>query len=250
MPGAVAKPSRGGSGPPEGEDAFLRALNRFLAWAQDNTGTLVLTGVVLALGIGGAFYWQSYQQNLEQRASSQLSTLQTRLAQGATSGMAVTDSLEAFLRRFDGTEAARDARILLTRQQIGQGQDSAAVATIRPVADGHPPDSPIGFAARSLLADAQVAAGDTAAAVATLEELAQDARFPFQRREAAAERASLLADQGRLEEARQVYERLAEEASGTEAGNLYAVRLGEIEARLASERAGGSAATADTAAGG
>lgn len=249
MPGAVAKPSRGGSGPPEQEDAFLRALNRFVAWAQDNTGALVLAGVVLALGVGGAFYWQSYQQNLEQRASSQLSTLQSQLAQGGTSGMAVADSLQSFLQRFEGTEAARDARILLARQQIVQDQDSAAVATIRPVAGEHPPDSPIGFAARSLLADAQVAAGDTAAAVSTLEELAQDARFPFQRREASAERASLLAGSGRLQEARRIYERLAEEASGTEAGNLYAVRLGEIEARLASEGDGGGTA-ADTAAGG
>lgn len=249
MPGAVAKPSRGGSGPPEQEDAFIRALNRFFAWAQDNTGTLTLAGVVLALGVGGAFYWQSYQQNLEQRASSQLSTLQSRIAQGATSGMtgmAVTDSLQGFLQRFDGTEAAREARILLARQQIAQGQDSGAVATIRPVAGGHPPDSPTGFAARSLLADAQVAAGDTAAAIAALDELAQDARFPFQRREAAAEKAALLADRGQLQEAHEIYERLAEEASGTEAGNLYAVRLGEIEARLASDGAGGAAA-ADSA---
>ena len=205
---------------------------------------------MLVLGVGGAFYWQSYQENLEQRASAELSTLQTRMAQGATSGLAVADSLQGFLQRFDGTEAARDARILLARQQIGLGRDSAAVATIRPVADGHPSDSPIGYAGRSLLAEAQIAAGDTAAAISTFDELSREARFAFQRREAAAEKASLLADRGELEEARQIYERLAEEASDAGDGELYAVRLGEIEARLASDGSGGGGAASDTASGG
>lgn len=249
MPGAVAKPSRGGAGPPEQEDAFIRALNRFLAWAEENTGTVILAGAVLVLGVGAALYWRSYQQNLEERASASLSTLQTRVAQGVA-GPAVTDSLQSFLQRFGGTEAGVEARFLLARQQLDQGRDSAAVATVRPVASGHPPDSPRGYAGRSLLAEALVASGDTASAISTLDELARAARFPFQRREAAAEQASLLADRGRLEEARDIYARLAEEASGTEAGNLYAVRLGEVEARLASDGEGEASAVSDTAAGG
>lgn len=249
MPGTVAKRSRGGSGPPDQDDAFIRALNRFLAWAEANTGTLILAGTVLALGVGAAFYWHSYRQNLEERASASFSTLQARLAQGAAAP-AVTDSLQAFLQRFGGTEAAGEARLLLARQQLGLGWDSAAVATVREVVSGHAPDSPRGYAARSLLAEAQVASGDTAAAISTWDVLAGSARFPFQRREAAAEKASLLAHRGRLQEARAIYARLAEEASGTQAGNLYAVRLGEVEARLASGGEGEATAVRDTAPGG
>ncbi len=253
MPGAVARPGKGPSGPSDHEDAFIRALNRFIAWAQANTGVLVLVTVLVVVAVGGALYWRSYQQNLEERASAELSTLQTRIAQQARQGapaLAVTDSLQAFLQRFDGTSSAREARILLARQQIGERRPSQAVEAIRPVVDGTRPDTPTGFAARSLLADAQTAAGDSAAAITTLDGLAQEARFSFQRRDAAADKASLLAATGRLEEARDIYRRLAEEASGTEAGELYAVRLGEVEARLATD--GGNAATSarDTAAGG
>lgn len=253
MPGAVARPGKGSSGPPDHEDAFIRALNRFIAWAQENTGTLILVTVLVVVAVAGTFYWRSYQQNLEERASAELSTLQTRVAQQARQGapaLAVTDSLQAFLQRFDGTSSAREARILLARQQLGEGRPSEAVQAIRPVVDGTRPDTPTGFAARSLLADAQMAAGDTAAAISTFDGLAQDARFAFQRREAAADKASLLAETGRLEEARDIYRRLSEEASGTEAGELYAVRLGEVEARLATEGQDGSASASDTAAGG
>lgn len=252
MPGAVARPSKGSSGPPDQEDAFIRALNRFIAWAQQNTRTLVVAAVVLVLAVGGAFYWLSYQQSLEERASAELSTLQARIAQQARQGaaIAVTDSLQAFLQRFDGTDAAREARILLARQQLVQGQASQAVESIRPVARRHRPDTPNGFAARSLLADAQIAAGDTTAAISTLAGLAEDARFAFQRHQAAAERAALLADVGRLEEARAVYRRLAGEASGSEAEDLYAVRLGEVEARLASDASEDGTASGDTASGG
>lgn len=253
MPGAVARPGKGSPGPSDHEDAFIRALNRFIAWAQENTGVLVLVTVLVVVAVGGAFYWRSYQQNLEERASAELSTLQTRIAQQARQGapaLAVTDSLQAFLQRFDGTSSAREARILLARQQIGEGRPSEAVEAIRPVVDGTRPDTPTGFAARSLLADAQTAAGDSAAAISTLDGLAQEARFSFQRHDAAADKASLLAATGRLEEARDIYRRLAEEASGTEAGELYAVRLGEVEARLAADRGDAAGSPSDTAAGG
>lgn len=265
MPGAIARPRKGGGGggagggPPEGDDAFIRGLNRFIAWAQENTGVLTAAVVVLVVAIGGVLYWQSYQQSLEERAAADLAGLQTRMARGGGAG-AVTDSLQAFVDRFDGTEAGREARVLLARQQLRLGRAAAAVETIRPVAGDHAPDTPTGFAARTLLAEAEVAAGDTASAVSTLGVLAEDARFPFQRHEAAAERASLLAERGRLREARDIYRRLVEETAGDEdeSAGLYAIRLGEIEARLASgdrQAAGPSGDTAsdtatDTAAGG
>lgn len=262
MPGAVARRSKGGGGgPPDQEDAFIRALNRFIAWAEENTGTLILAAVVLILAVGGVFYWQSYQQSLEDRASGALETLQARMARAGTSG-AFRDSLQSFLGRFEGTDAAREARILLARQQLAGDESSAAMETVRPVAAGNPPDTPMGFAARDLLAEAQVAAGDTADAVSTLGELSERARFAFQRRDAAAERASLLADTGRLEEARAIYRRLVDETSDTEAENLYALRLGEVEARLASggtrsapdaseaEEDAGATAAGDTGGGG
>ena len=243
MPGAVARRSKGGGGgPPDQEDAFIRALNRFIAWAEENTGTLILAAVVLVLAVGGLFYWQSYRQSLEDRASGTLETLQARMARAGTSG-AFRDSLQSFLGRFEGTDAAREARILLARQQLAGDEASAAMETVRPVAAGNRPDTPMGFAARDLLAEAQVAAGDTAGADSTLGELSERARFAFQRRDAAAERASLLADTGRLEEARAVYRRLVDETSDTETENLYALRLGEVEARLSAS--GGTRSASD-----
>lgn len=238
--GSVAKPTKGRKRPPEGEDAFIRAINRAWAWAANNTATVVVSAVFLALIVGGFFWYRTYQQNREVQATNELQTLQARVAGGDT---AVIESLETFLTRFDGTRPAEKARIMLARQQLLRDRGEEAVGSVQPVVDDSRAEAPIGHAARRLLAEAQAAAGDTAAALATLERLSENARFAFQRRQASAERASLLIERGRLEEALAVYERLVEEAEdGSDEASRYRLRLGETKARLTAS-GGGDAAT-------
>ncbi len=232
--GPVAQPGKGRDRPPDEEDAFIRAINRIWAWAARNTATVVASAVLLILAVGAFFWYRAYQENLEARAATELQTVQARAAAGDT---AVVEALRGYLQSFGGTRPGRRARVLLSRQLLLGGQAGEAVSTVRPVVDETRPETPMGYATRKLLAEAQVASGDTAAALETLAGLADGARFGFQRRQAGAERARLLADQGRLQEAATIYERLVEEADEEEA-DTYRLRLGEVRARLAAGEAG------------
>lgn len=232
--GPVARPGKGRDRPPDEEDAFIRAINRAWAWAARNTVTVVTSAAFLIVAVGAFFWYRAYQENLEARAATELQTVQARAAAGDT---AVVEALRGYLESFGGTRPARRARILLSRQLLLRGQAGEAASTVRPVVDQTRPETPMGYATRKLLAEAQVASGDTAAGLETLQGLAEGARFGFQRRQAEAERARILADQGRLQEAAAIYERLVEEADEDEA-DTYRLRLGEVRARLAAGDAG------------
>lgn len=231
MPGAVANPRKGGKGPHEKEDAFLRAVDRLVVWVRRNTVAVVVGAVALALLVGGALWYISYQQNLEERADRRLGTLRSEIATGQNPSPVA--ALSDFLERFGGTEAGMEARILLSRQYLRTDRPSEAVATIEPAVDATRPDTPTGFATRRIQARAHEAAGDTDRALELLAQLEERARFAFQRRLAAAERARILREAGRLQEALAIYERLAAETEESEASTLYGVRAGEIRGMMA-----------------
>lgn len=235
--GSVARPTKGRNRPPEEDDAFIRAINRAWAWAAQNTSTVVVAAVLLAVVVGGFFWYRSYRQNLEARAATSLQSVEARAAAGDT-GLA--QALQGYLETFGDTRPARRARVMLAREQLARGQPGEAITTVRAVVEATEPGTPSGYATRRIMAEAQVAAGDTAGALSTLEGLTSDARFGFQRRQAAAERADLLTGRGELREALSVYERLAEEADGEEA-DRYRIRLGQLQARLAADDGTGGA---------
>lgn len=231
MPGAVANPKKGGKGPHEQEDAFVRAIDRTVAWVRSNTVTVVVCAVAIGLLAAGGLWWTSYQRNLEERATQRLTALRSQIASGQSADP--TGGLETFLERFGGTEAATEARIVLARELIASGRGSEAISTIRPAVESSSPDTPTGYATRRLLARAHEASGETGPALDVLDELAEEARFAFERRTAAAERARILREEGRLEEALAIYDRLAAEAAESETASLYAVRAGEIRGMMA-----------------
>lgn len=237
MPGAYARPSKS-QGPDPEEDAFLNAVRRAITWVEENTRVVVLCLAVIAIAVAGAIYYVNYSQDLEARSASQLSNLRAQLASGGDT--AVVSRLQGFVDRFAGTPAALEGRLMLAEQQLAGGNTEAAIETVRPVMD-RPVDTPTGFSAHMLMADALDAAGRPEEALETLRAPADRARFGFQRRKAAAERARILVDQGRLEEAIAIYERLVDEAEATDAQELYAVRLGEARAMAASGSGAGAA---------
>jgi len=137
--------------------------------------------------------------------------------------------LETYVDRFEGTESADEARLILVRLYLDMNRPADAARVASSVAS--PPDRPVGFAARRLLGAAQEAQGDAEAALSTYESLADAARFPFQQRQVRASAARILTSLGRLSEALAIYQALAEEAEAddpAEAG-VYRLRIGEIE---------------------
>lgn len=237
MTDAIAKPSKR-RGPDPREDAFLRFINRLVDWTRQNVRAVIAASAGLVLLAVAGLWYLNYSQNLEAEAASRLQSIRAAVATGAdTVG---TERLASFLDRFAGTESAGEARVLLARLQLRRGRPAEAVEVIRPAVD-QPADTPSGYASRMLLAKAQEAAGRREAALRTLEELARNARFGFQRREAAAQRASILVEMDRLAEAEAVYRRLVEESGDPAARQMYAVRLGEVQAMRTAEAAASAA---------
>lgn len=234
---------------PEDVDAFLAAVLRTVEWIQANTRTVTIAAVVAVVAVAAGIYYNNYQEDVRQQAASQLQQLQNQL-QGQppdTLGAAI----ENFVSRYGDTRYGDEARLLMGRIQLTNSGWQEAISTLDPVAGEYPADSPTGYAARKLLAAAHEGAGNTDRALELYDDLASNSQFAFQRNEAAADRARLLAEQGRLAEAEEIYARLVSEADTSAAGvasadlQSYRLKLGEIQARVA---AGGS--SADTASGG
>lgn len=226
MADALAKGKKPSSAKPRsGDDAFVEGTFRLWTWIQKNLQTVVIGSVAIAIVVAGFLYYVNFQASVRNQALTELAALRLSAGDPAT----LTADLEAYVDRFEGTEAADEARLLLARQYLDS--DRAAEAMRVASAVSVPGDEPVGFAARRLLAIAQQESGDLEAALATYQSLAGAARFPFQRRQVRASAAHILVELGRLDEAATIYSALADEAEEedpVEAG-VYRIRLGEIE---------------------
>ncbi|MCG8469101.1 MAG: tetratricopeptide repeat protein [Gemmatimonadetes bacterium] len=213
-----------------GDDAFVTSINRLATWGAENTRTLLVGVAAIALAVIGVLYYVNFQATVRERAAADLAAL--RLS--AASAEELAPQLEGYIERFDGTASADEARLILARVLMDADRTGEAIAVAGAV--GQPRNRPVGFAAAQLLATAQEASGDAEAALMTLRALGDDARFPFQRRQAQASAARILVGLGQLDEAAVIYGAIADEAEDedpAEAG-VYRLRLGEINARRAS----------------
>ncbi len=224
MPGAIAPKKRREEG--SREDAILVFLETAAAWARVHTRVVISVVVAIGLLVGGVFYYRSYRQILRAAAAIEMNQLR-----GTLTPADAIPRLTGFIARFEGTPSAVEGRLLLARLQLRTGEPRAAIQTLDPILS-EPTDRPTGYAVAILLAESYKEVGDADRALAKLDEIIRDAYVPYQRHRALAERGRLLAELGRLEEAAATYERLTEEEGATD--DLYRVRLGEIEALIAS----------------
>ena len=208
------------------EDAILSFMEEAAAWMQVHTRVVISVVVAIGLLVGGVFYYRSYRQSLQAAAAIELNQLR-----GSLTPADAIPRLTGFIARFEGTPSAVEGRLLLARLQLRTGQPQAAIQTLDPVLS-EPTDRPTGYAVATLLAESYKEVGDPDKALAKLDEIIRKAYVPYQRHRALAERGRLLAELGRLEEASATYKRLAEEEGATD--DIYRVRLGEIEALIAS----------------
>lgn len=232
----------------EEHDAFTESLLRLADWAQRNARAVIVGAVVLALIAAAVLYYVDYRRTVEEQAAVQLQALAASVAR--MDPVEATTELRTFIDRYGDTDATREARLYLARMRLQLGEAEAAIEILEPVA-GRPADTPLGYGARVLLAAAYEAAGQPDAALGVLETLGERAGYPFQRRRARADRARLLAERGRLEEAERIYASLVQEteaAEGTaEENSLYRVRLAEIRAAIATGGATGAPGDASDA---
>ena len=208
------------------EDRFVERILQAGYWLQHHARTAILATIALTVVALGAMYFRDYRQTVRERAATELESLRG-ITLSDPNGAAV--QLESFVNRFRGTVSAEEGRLLLATVLLNEGRTADAIAALQAAREGI--DTPAGHGAKVMLAAAFEDAGDLDAALAVLDELANSSRYPFQQREAQAQSARIMAQQGRLAEAAAVYASLADGTENLAEQNQYRIRLGEIQGR-------------------
>jgi predicted negative regulator of RcsB-dependent stress response len=210
------------------DDVFLTRVLEFTAWSRQNARAIIIAAVIAAVVALGALFYFQHQRTQEERAAAQLNEIRQTAAAG-NRALAVRD-LVGLLGRFDGTEASREARIMLARLQLEEGHYAEAGDAVAALA--RRVDRPLGPAAAGLLAAAYEGLGDLDAAVQVHLRIAERARFGYQRRNALETAAELRMTQGNAAEAANLYERLLRELpEDADERPVVEMRLAEARAR-------------------
>lgn len=213
------------------DDAFVGTIRRIIDWAQENQRETIIGAVALAVVVGGAAWFIVQQRQVESTAQTRLAQVQQTVASGNLQ-LAVRD-LESFLQRFDGTEAADQARLILSDVHMAQEQPEQAIDALGGLPDRL--DAPFGIAAARLEAAALERLERYDDAVEAYLDIAANARFPFQRREALGDAGRVELQHGEPQEAVDLFDRVLETFEEDENGRgYYEMWLAEAEARVQS----------------
>jgi predicted negative regulator of RcsB-dependent stress response len=202
----MAKRSPKGSRAAHKDDELSARILEFMGWARQNSTVLVIFGVILAVVVGGVFYYVSFESDLEERAVSELETIQATVASGNAD--AARAELAQFLERFGGTDVAPEARLTLGRLHLEGDQPEQAARVLE--GSSRAIGEPLGTEIHLLLAKAHEAAGQLQEAEEVFLEVADDARLDFQRQDALADAARVRTLQGNAAGAAELYGRILE----------------------------------------
>ena len=213
----------------DADDAFVARVLELSRWASGNQQVLTVAAVVVALLVAGAFYYRSYRAQLIDQAAQQLETIHQSIAINDTEGAKI--DLATFLDRFGGTAYEGEARLVLGELYLNDGQPQQALAVLEPL--GTSPNEPIEFQGAALLATAYEQEGRLSEAEATYLGIADRSDLDFQVRNALAAAARIRGEQGDLDGAVELYERILSdlEENAPERG-LYEMRIQEIRSGL------------------
>ncbi len=215
--------------PAEQEDVFVAKTLEFSQWAQRNRPILTLGVVIAGIGVASLLYYRNYRETLNTAAAAQLEELQQRLEQGDRTGAQA--DLQLYLERFAGTPFADEARVALAQITADMGDHATASEVLEPVAGDV--DDPLGAQAAALLAAISEDLGNRRLAEGLYERLADRASLGFQIQDALADAARLRREQGDMEAALALYDRLLDEMDETDPGRgIVEMRRAEVAARL------------------
>lgn len=212
----------------DSDDAVMLRAAELSAWAQKNARMIMTAAVVVLLTVGGFLYYRMYQASRAERAAAQF--LQVGQAAATGEGAQARTELQAFIRRYDGTREADEARVMLGGIFLKENQPRQAVAPLREVAGG---DSPLSFQARMLLGAALNRDGKRAEAIQTYLDAAGDADLQYQRNEALNEAALLREQAGDWRGAAELYQRMLQDAEkGSMDESILQMRLTEAQSHV------------------
>lgn len=210
------------------DDIFVTTVKRFTQWARDNRRQATTGAAALIVILGAGAWYIAQQRSLEANAATRLSQVQQSVASGNTQ-LAIRD-LQSFLDTFGSTDVANQARLTLADILIGEERHEEAIEAL-----GRLPQrlgEPFGLPAARLEATALEQLERFDDAVDAYLAIAQDARFPFQRREALADAARVSLQNGNVAAAVDILQQLVDTFEDDEQGRAYyEMWLAEAQAR-------------------
>ncbi len=215
--------------PESKDDAFVAGVLDMSRWAKHNRQILVLGGVLIALLISGGLYYVNFQRSVAIQAMNQLEAIHQSIAISAFEDAKA--QLSTYLDRFDGTDEAREAVVLLGRLHLEAG-DAAVAISVLERANLSLRDA-LGVQGSTLLGRAYEDQGRWADAEGLYLRIAEGASLDFQAREALASAARARHRQQNIAGAAELYEQiLATFEADDPARGMFELRLAEMRGVL------------------
>ncbi len=188
------------------DDAFVTGIKKLYAWGEENSRIVTIALAVILVGAAAFIWYTGQQRQLEQQAAARFTQVQQTVASGNPQ-LAIRD-LRQYIDRFGATRTADQARLVLANLLMGQDQADDALSAL----EGIPSDidAPFGLPGARLRAAALEELGRSDDAVAAYLHIADNARFPYQRREALADAARIRLQNGQPDQAARLYQRIVD----------------------------------------
>jgi predicted negative regulator of RcsB-dependent stress response len=211
--------------PEHQDDAFVAGVMDASRWTSQNRQLLLLGSVVVALFVAGGVYYVNFQRSVRMQAINQLESIHQSI-----SILALEDAkaqLSTFLDRFEGTDEAQEAVVLLGRLHLEAGDAAVAISVLErgglSLGDG------LGLQGSALLARAYEDQGRWPEAESLYLSIADRSMLDFQIRDALAGAARTRRRQQNTQGAAELYERILATFETDDPGRgIYEVRLAEM----------------------
>src|SRR5215217_4320347 len=199
----------------------------FTDWVQLHSREVMWGGLaVVALAAGGWFYNRSRDLKAE-RAERAYYQAQRSVTAG---NMPLAESdLKKMIQRYDGTQAATQARLQLAQIMYDQGKVQQGIDELKSVEDKVGSSKDFGSAVHIMMAAGYEQLKNYNAAADQYEKAAKVARFDADRQRHQAQAAMTYLQAGNKEKAKQIWTDLGADSKGAVAGEAR-VRLGELTA--------------------
>jgi len=213
------------------DDAMALRAAAFAAWARRNTRLIIAVTAVAVVLVGGLLVWK-YRQG-QRRAAAAEGLLALRANPTVTTAAGVAQ-MEQFVRRYDGTLEADEARLMLAEARLNAGNPRAAISELASLAGS---GSPLAAQGGMMLGSAHAQAGDRPAAIRAYQQAAEKTDVKYQRIEALGQAALQQELAGDYQAAVETYRRvLAETEPNSQQAGEVEMRMTEAMAKAAAPR--------------
>lgn len=209
---------------------FDERADSFMAWSQLHARQLGIAAIIIVVAAVGAWLYAHARQVRSATASTQLSTAEQAMAAG-NAALAQSD-LERLIKRYPSTRAGMEGRLLLAQVLYQKGQYTQGIAQLTDLTNSD--ERAIAANAENLIGAGYEEMQKFADAAAHYQRAAAKTPYAEYKDGYLANAARAFTEAGKTDEARKIWETLANDESSPSAAEAR-VRLGQLEAKAVSK---------------